>query len=143
MEPAIGVPPKGQLCLGIVNGNRDRARARGSLDRIEPEVQRFERLGTGRNLSGRRQSGAVGGWCGHFEFRLRNGDADFSLMRAIIFGPRLQYVMVDANPSDNREIERKYLLRALPSADLLADATALEIDQGYLPGVRINERLRR
>jgi adenylate cyclase len=51
--------------------------------------------------------------------------------------------MGDANPSDNREIERKYLLRALPSAERLADATALEIDQGYLPGIRINERLRR
>lgn len=51
--------------------------------------------------------------------------------------------MVDVNPLDHREIERKYLLRALPPAELLADATVLEIDQGYLPGVRINERLRR
>jgi len=51
--------------------------------------------------------------------------------------------MVDATPSDNREIERKYLLRALPPAECLAGATALEIDQGYLPGVLINERLRR
>ncbi|HEY4307084.1 MAG TPA: hypothetical protein VGM82_21615 [Gemmatimonadaceae bacterium] len=51
--------------------------------------------------------------------------------------------MLDANPSDNREIERKYLLRALPPAAVLAGATSLEIDQGYLPGVRINERLRR
>jgi CYTH domain-containing protein len=51
--------------------------------------------------------------------------------------------MVDANPSDDREIERKYLLRALPSADLLASATSLEIDQGYIPGDRINERIRR
>lgn len=51
--------------------------------------------------------------------------------------------MVDVNPSDNREIERKYLLRALPSADRLASATSLEIDQGYIPGIRINERIRR
>jgi CYTH domain-containing protein len=51
--------------------------------------------------------------------------------------------MVDANPLDNREIERKYLLRALPASDRLATATSLEIDQGYLPGVRIIERLRR
>jgi CYTH domain-containing protein len=51
--------------------------------------------------------------------------------------------MRDADPSDNREIERKYLLRALPSPDRLANATSLEIDQGYIPGVRINERIRR
>lgn len=51
--------------------------------------------------------------------------------------------MVDVNPSNDREIERKYLLRALPDAKVLAAAASLEIDQGYLPGVRINERLRR
>jgi CYTH domain-containing protein len=49
--------------------------------------------------------------------------------------------MVAADPSDDREIERKYLLRALP--DRVRDADSLEIDQGYLPGVRINERIRR
>jgi CYTH domain-containing protein len=49
--------------------------------------------------------------------------------------------MVAANPSDDREIERKYLLRALP--DRVLDADSLEIDQGYIPGVRINERIRR
>lgn len=41
----------------------------------------------------------------------------------------------------NREIERKYLLRALPPR--AAAAPRLHIDQGYLPGVRINERVRR
>lgn len=51
--------------------------------------------------------------------------------------------MVDVTPSDNREIERKYLLRALPAPDRLANATSLEIDQGYIPGVKINERIRR
>ena len=39
------------------------------------------------------------------------------------------------------EIERKYLLRALP--DRAAGAPFVEIDQGYLPGSRINERVRR
>jgi hypothetical protein len=38
----------------------------------------------------------------------------------------------------NREIERKYLLTALPPRVLTAPA--VYIDQGYLPGVRINER---
>ena len=41
----------------------------------------------------------------------------------------------------DREIERKYLLRALP--DRAATADAVEVDQGYLPGTRINERIRR
>ena len=49
--------------------------------------------------------------------------------------------MVPANPSDNREIERKYLLRALP--ERVANAASLEIDQGYIAGVRIKERIRR
>jgi CYTH domain-containing protein len=41
----------------------------------------------------------------------------------------------------NREIERKYLLTALPPRVLTAPA--VHIDQGYLPGIRINERVRR
>jgi CYTH domain-containing protein len=41
----------------------------------------------------------------------------------------------------DREIERKYLLRALPAA--VAGAPSVEIDHGYLPGERINERVRR
>ena len=39
------------------------------------------------------------------------------------------------------EIERKYLLRALPQMPAAFDV--LEIDQGYLPGVNLLERLRR
>jgi CYTH domain-containing protein len=44
-------------------------------------------------------------------------------------------------PSNDREIERKYLLRALPGET--AAAPRVEIDQGYLPGERILERVRR
>lgn len=39
------------------------------------------------------------------------------------------------------EVERKYLLRALPTMPTATDV--LEIDQGYLPGVKLLERLRR
>ncbi len=39
------------------------------------------------------------------------------------------------------EIERKYLLRALPHLPRVSDV--LEIDQGYLPGEKLMERLRR
>ncbi len=40
-----------------------------------------------------------------------------------------------------REIERKYLLSSLP--DLPSDAEAIEIDQGWLPGRTVRERVRR
>lgn len=43
--------------------------------------------------------------------------------------------------ANDREIERKYLLRALP--ERVHDAKSVEVDQGYLPGTRINERIRR
>ena len=42
---------------------------------------------------------------------------------------------------DNLEIERKYLLDGLPGA--VQGVTALEVDQGWLPGERLAERLRR
>jgi CHAD domain-containing protein/CYTH domain-containing protein len=41
----------------------------------------------------------------------------------------------------DREIERKYLLRHMPT--LPADAVRTEIAQGYLPGERLQERVRR
>ena len=43
--------------------------------------------------------------------------------------------------TNDREIERKYLLRALP--EHVRHAPSVEVDQGYLPGTRINERIRR
>ena len=39
------------------------------------------------------------------------------------------------------EIERKYLLRALPRMPSAEDV--LEVDQGYIPGVNVRERVRR
>ena len=46
-----------------------------------------------------------------------------------------------ASGSDHTEIERKYLLRAFP--ERARSAPARDIAQGYLPGVRLVERLRR
>jgi CYTH domain-containing protein len=43
--------------------------------------------------------------------------------------------------SNDREIERKYLLHRLPAN--LANVPVAQIDQGYLPGSRIRERVRR
>jgi len=42
---------------------------------------------------------------------------------------------------DNLEIERKYLLKALPK--MPAPLDVLEIEQGYVPGVKVLERVRR
>jgi CHAD domain-containing protein/CYTH domain-containing protein len=50
-------------------------------------------------------------------------------------------IMKEAAPPKDLEIERKYLLRGLPP--LCASRDAIEIDQGYLPGERLIERLRR
>jgi CHAD domain-containing protein/CYTH domain-containing protein len=44
-------------------------------------------------------------------------------------------------PHREREVERKFLLRRLPPID--PTARVLEIEQGYLPGERLVERLRR
>mgnify|MGYP001818741032 CR=1 FL=1 len=48
--------------------------------------------------------------------------------------------LTDATP-DSLEIERKYLLSGAP--DAVAERSAREIEQGYLPGTRIQERLRK
>lgn len=48
---------------------------------------------------------------------------------------------MSAARSDEIEIERKFLLRALP--ERARSAPSLEIDQGYVPGERIRERIRR
>jgi CHAD domain-containing protein/CYTH domain-containing protein len=46
-----------------------------------------------------------------------------------------------AQAARGTEIERKYLLRELPA--LPDDATVVEIEQGYVPGTNVLERLRR
>jgi CYTH domain-containing protein len=43
--------------------------------------------------------------------------------------------------NEDREIERKYLLRSLPP--VVAAHPAVEIDQGYIPGTQVRERVRR
>jgi CHAD domain-containing protein/CYTH domain-containing protein len=43
----------------------------------------------------------------------------------------------------DREIERKYLLKRMPAIRSLPDVELLEIDQGYIPGQRLAERVRR
>lgn len=47
----------------------------------------------------------------------------------------------DPHPAAALEIERKYLLTAVPSR--VAGCAVLEVEQGYLPGVLIKERIRR
>ena len=45
------------------------------------------------------------------------------------------------NPSQI-EIERKYLLKKMPPPDAMAESSFVTIEQGYLPGERLVERLR-
>ncbi len=48
-----------------------------------------------------------------------------------------------AAPSASLEIERKYLLRELPDLPDVPGRRTLEVEQGYLPGERVRERIRR
>ena len=43
--------------------------------------------------------------------------------------------------ANEQEIERKYLLRSVPRG--VASHPCIEIDQGYIPGKRVRERVRR
>lgn len=61
--------------------------------------------------------------------------------RALVAGVRAAADALIARLAPPIETERKYLLRAMP--DAARDAPAREIDQGYLPGERLVERLRR
>ena len=60
---------------------------------------------------------------------------------ALLAGVRAAAAALDARVGPGVEIERKYLLRAMP--DAARDAASREIDQGYLPGERLVERVRR
>ncbi|HEX6106168.1 MAG TPA: CHAD domain-containing protein [Gemmatimonadales bacterium] len=64
-----------------------------------------------------------------------NGAADSFFHQVADLGRRLL-----AAPAPELEIERKYLLRGLPPA--VHGADRVEIQQGYLPGTRLVERLR-
>ena len=46
-------------------------------------------------------------------------------------------------PAANLEIERKYLLRSLPELPGDSGRRTVEIEQGYIPGERVRERIRR
>lgn len=61
---------------------------------------------------------------------------------AILFRPVREVAAGLADPgAASLEIERKFLLESLPPRAL--EAPMLEMEQGYLPGARIRERLRR
>lgn len=74
----------------------------------------------------------------------------FAALRARWLGKRLARFLDDVEalarrleepPGRDVEIERKYLLRALPSLE--GDGRALDVEQGWLPGEPSPERLRR
>jgi CHAD domain-containing protein/CYTH domain-containing protein len=65
-----------------------------------------------------------------------DGRAGEFIVQVLALGERLE-----TRGAKGTEIERKYLLSALPEAT--ANAPVQEIEQGWLPGLRIAERLRR
>ena len=66
------------------------------------------------------------------------GDAPFA---AFLDGFERAAERLSGHGQANVEIERKYLLNALPQG--MGEHTCLELDQGYLPGRDIRERVRR
>lgn len=74
-----------------------------------------------------------------------HGRADALLARALTVADRLDALANESTPAQetrksSQEVERKYLLRALPQE--VGSAPSSEIEQGYLPGMRLAERLR-
>jgi CYTH domain-containing protein len=74
-----------------------------------------------------------------------HGAADSLIAGAHAVADRMEALaseVTPASPGDaDKEIERKYLLRELPPE--VGSAPTSEIEQGYLPGARVAERLRR
>lgn len=72
-----------------------------------------------------------------------HGGADALIADALSVADRLNALAGEsaAAAEGEQEIERKYLLRELPPE--VSSAPASEIEQGYLPGKRVAERLRR
>lgn len=72
-----------------------------------------------------------------------NGGADALIAEALAVADHMEALAGESAPAAQREteIERKYLLRELPPE--VGSAPTSEIEQGYLPGTRLAERLRR
>lgn len=64
-----------------------------------------------------------------------------SALQPLVDGVEAIAVALDTRARSGVEIERKYLLRGLPPA--MPPARVREIEQGYLPGTRLIERVRR
>ena len=135
VQPAVGVPPKAGAGFRVVYGNRDHPNPRRPLQGVEMRVQAVQRGIRGRSSAGKDVSG-------HGIPFVICASPMPSLRPAGWFaesasGRRYTPIMPDLS----YEIERKYLLRGRPPRTV--DAPSLEIDQGYIPGERIKERIRR
>lgn len=75
------------------------------------------------------------------ELGLRHGASDTTPFSSFLDGFERAAERLLGYGQDHLEIERKYLLTALPEGVL--GHTCLELDQGYLPGRDIRERVRR
>lgn len=106
----------------------------GNDDAVQRERRRDERLGLVA-LAARAQDDRDGLFAALTERWLQDGGRGF-------FRDVADAAVAIEHPHDLPvERERKYLLRALPEAT--REATAVDIEQGWLPGDRLRERLRR
>lgn len=77
--------------------------------------------------------------------RFAGVEADWLHGRAVAFIGAVREVARAAamRGEPDQEIERKYLLKRMPAIRGLENVELLEIDQGYIPGERLAERVRR
>lgn len=114
-----------QMASSLTTGPRRRKRVAGSGGPPRAGLISLGRLAQGRAVAAFER----------FKSEWINGSAKGFYRDLLVLAERLE----DRAPSAV-EIERKFLLKRLPES--MADATAVMIEQGYLPGERLVERLR-
>lgn len=127
VQDVFGEMHDAHVAAGIIADARDDAEARGigAEPDIFPGLRALEQIAHAE--TGRLFREAQGAWLGGAS------DAFFAEVDKVVAELR--------GGADDREIERKYLLRRMPR--LPEGAVRTDIVQGYIPGDRLNERVRR
>jgi CHAD domain-containing protein/CYTH domain-containing protein len=135
------------VAAALTRAERDEARARAT-ESATPVPDGSPAAPEGKRRSYRRtpRAGLVA-LIEHLQVRARDRfegvQRDWSgpALHPLLEGVEAIAVVLDARARSGVEIERKYLLRAMPAT--MPPANVKEIDQGYLPGTRLIERVRR
>lgn len=121
LQDTLGEMHDAHVAAGLLADER----ARGDADELRPGLDALATAA--REETERRYADAEGGWLGG------RADPFFAEVQALAAAFR-------GGPPD-QEIERKFLLKGMPK--LPEGAVRTEIAQGYLPGERLQERVRR